>query len=497
MFTSKQTDEILPYAAVNCHVSLAGLIQAVSQYANTVPLRIWVVDNSYSMQVRDGHRISGSTFSNLQKMDCTRWEEAQDRVAFHAYMAGCFGFPTRFNLVDSSTVVSQVPSCFSIAEHGPAAVQGEIQMAKQVMSQVQPIGRATPLAFHVLEIRKMIVQMAPQLSREGKTVSVVLLTSGLPTDFNGQHGPNALHEFSQALRSLEGLPVWLVVRLCTDDERVVDFYNMIDAQINLPYDVLDDHSGEAIEVYLRNPWLNYALPLHQFRELGFAIPVFDELDERALSLSELHQLCALLFQTQQPLPDPSINWLNFLRGLHQVMSRENMHFNPITKTVGPWIDLRRLHFVYGLGMAFPQDIPAPGPQQHYYQKPPQQPPTFQHGQQPRQAGHGHQHQAPPPQQQNASSPPADAGLSATKYEQQGSTDESMSEIKRGILSWATVPPAHQQLKPVEQLLGTIPETFPPAFGIATHEYFKKWKPFAIDALQGRDELVLKRGKLTN
>ena len=40
------------------------------------------------------------------------------------------------------------------------------------------------------------------------------------------------------------------------------------------------------------------------------------------------------------------------------MARERMHFNPITKSVGPWIDLGALHRVYGRNLPFPQDIPT-------------------------------------------------------------------------------------------------------------------------------------------
>ena len=98
----------------------AGLIQAVAHYINTIPLRIWVLDNSAMMQVPDGHRISGSTFTGLTKSNCSRWEEAQDEVAFHAYMSGCLGVPTRFNMVNApiSMTGAQLPSCFSIAERG-------------------------------------------------------------------------------------------------------------------------------------------------------------------------------------------------------------------------------------------------------------------------------------------------------------------------------------------------------------------------------------------
>jgi hypothetical protein len=104
-----------------------------------------------------------------------------------------------------------------------------------------------------------------------------------------------------------------------------------------------------------------------------------------------------------------------------------------------------------------------------------------------------QPQPPPQKSSSAPPPPPEAGLSATKYEQQASGDEGMTEIKRGIIQWATAPPSHQNLKPIEQLLATVPETFPPAYGVSNHDYFKNWKPFAADALAGREEAVLKRG----
>ena len=60
-------------------------------------------------------------------------------------------------------------------------------------------------------------------------------------------------------------------------------------------DVLDDFVGEAEEVYEHNKWLNYALPLHRMREMGFHDRVFDMLDERTLTKSELRDFFRLLF----------------------------------------------------------------------------------------------------------------------------------------------------------------------------------------------------------
>jgi len=110
------------------------------------------------------------------------------------------------------------------------------------------------------------------------------------------------------LNKLEGFPVHLIIRICTDEQAVVDFYNGIDNNL-LSIDVLDDYYSEALEVFLRNPWLNYGMVLHRYREMAYN-PILDAIDERKLEVEEVWQLCSLLFNTA--LPDPSLNWKSFL-----------------------------------------------------------------------------------------------------------------------------------------------------------------------------------------
>ena len=52
------------------------------------------------------------------------------------------------------------------------------------------------------------------------------------------------------MRLLQDLPVWVVIRLCTDDDNVVKFWNNIDGEVKLDMDVLDDPLGEAREVHM-------------------------------------------------------------------------------------------------------------------------------------------------------------------------------------------------------------------------------------------------------
>lgn len=44
------------------------------------------------------------------------------------------------------------------------------------------------------------------------------------------------------------LPVLVILRLCTSEEKVVTYWNNIDQQLELDIDVLDDQYGDAKQV---------------------------------------------------------------------------------------------------------------------------------------------------------------------------------------------------------------------------------------------------------
>jgi hypothetical protein len=107
--------------------------------------------------------------------------------------------------------------------------------------------------------------------------------------------------------------------------------------------------AEAEEVHHHNKWLNYALPLHRMRELGFYHKMFDLLDERALSQGDLKDFMKILFGNG-PLaeaPDPEGDWKGFCDVLARLVGRESMQWNPMTKRLEPWIDMRKLKQQYG------------------------------------------------------------------------------------------------------------------------------------------------------
>lgn len=150
-------------------------------------------------------------------------------------------------------------------------------------------------------------------------------------------------QFINALRSLEGLPVWTVIRLCTDEEKVKRFYNSLDDELELSVEVLDDYAAEAKEVHKENPWITYALPLHRCRELGYHVRLFDMIDERPLTPSEIRSFCLFILGLREDdLPDPGADPKGFLKSLQFRLEKEQLQWNPIKKKITPWILIKEL-----------------------------------------------------------------------------------------------------------------------------------------------------------
>jgi len=326
-----------------------GLAKALGENNITFPLRFWVVDNSGSMAAPDGCQMIASNNQHVKMVACTRWKEIQGTVDYHAQIAGLMKAPTIFRLLNNPGM-NAGPQEFGVANKGEDMILDDLQVAKNTMTRATPSG-VTPLSKHIYDIREQIVILNPQLQSEGRRVVIVLATDGLPTDQYGVGGTQEKNAFVNAMKSLEGLPVWIVIRLCTNDESVVEFYNDLDAQLELSIEVLDDFNGEAEEVYKVNPWLNYSLPLHRMREMGFQNRLFDLLDERKLTKGELREFCVFLFGIDKfdGVPESEVDFKGFLSVISKLLKTEKMQWNPVKKQVLPLLDLKKLEKLYGDG----------------------------------------------------------------------------------------------------------------------------------------------------
>lgn len=325
-----------------------GLIKSIARSNMTFPLRIWIVDNSGSMITGDGHRLVPTGYSgDVRFVSCSRWAEIQETVEYHAQIAALLEAPTVFRLLNDPGRMAG-PQQFSIGERGSQFISEDLTIALQTIQNASPTG-VTPLTEHIREIRANVEDMSDDLLNQGQKVVIVLATDGLPSDRYGRSDRSTLNEFRESLRMLEGLPVWIVVRLCTDEDSVVNFYNELDSQLELSLEVIDDFSGEAEEVYEHNKWLNYSLPLQRIREMGFSHKLFDLLDERTLTKDELRQFLYLLFGPDKldGLPDPQIDWKGFAKRVESIASSEKKQWNPIKKKMMPWVDVRKMSSQYG------------------------------------------------------------------------------------------------------------------------------------------------------
>ena len=100
---------------------------------------------------------------------------------------------------------------------------------------------------------------------------------------------------AQAMAPLKNLPVHIVLRLCTDQDKVVNYWNGVDSELELRMDVLDDLVGEAQEVHEHNKFFTYAEPIHRLREFGVTVKEFDLMDEALLNMEQVKRLCGEMY----------------------------------------------------------------------------------------------------------------------------------------------------------------------------------------------------------
>ena len=212
------------------------------------------------------------------------------------------------------------------------------------MLRNSPSGR-TPLPSSIRDIRRDIIDMLPTLKQEGSKICIIIATDGQNCNKHNAglevDEKERQQDLIEALDSLRGLPVCVVIRLCTDFEPIVDFYNELDKRLDwLVIDVLDDHISEAEEVCRYNPWLNYARPLHRMREMGQDCALFDLLDEKPFCRQEVKEFCALLFGNPNLLVGD--DWFNFAKEVERLQMRERKQWNPKTNSLTHWIDIEKL-----------------------------------------------------------------------------------------------------------------------------------------------------------
>lgn len=348
-----------------------GLRESLEINAHIFHKHIWILDNSGSMIMEDGHRAV-SLELDCKVKECSRWQEVQETVNCHSHLAEALGAPTDFKLLNSlKGKKGAKPETFRVGyninkkSHKRKRLFGNSLAARltnptkhmeSVLAKAKPSGM-TPLPECIAQVKREVESILPQLQAERKKVSIVIATDG--SNYNLDNIGNSLlseeernEELVQALESLQDLPVSVVIRLCTDYKPLVNFFNGLDRRMdwNLNLDVVDDHQAEACQVRAHQPWLNYALLLHRMREMGHYHPLLSVLDERPLTAPEIRKFLQLLLgrgHFKRPYEDTEEWKINFLHEVMDLQETASFGFhwtNPLTNCKEPWIDIEQLAY---------------------------------------------------------------------------------------------------------------------------------------------------------
>lgn len=228
---------------------------------------------------------------------------------------------------------------------------------------------------------------------------------------------------------------------------------------------------QALEVYLHNPWLTYTLGLHRLRESGLAPDMMDDLDERPLTLDEIHRLTKMLFLGDDDgdfhLPHPSRDWDKFLSRLQKLIDAEPGQWNPVKKRKTQWISMRKLESAYGGGVEYSYREPS-------------------------------EHRS-----SSSSRSREPSGSYGKRHTYTKTQNPATTAVGKDLLSvvqrWGFEPPNYTRMYSLQRLLATVPRTFPANNrDVEPHPYFSKWKAINREAFEDEDEEelreLLKRGE---
>lgn len=311
-----------------------GLARLLEEEDRQIGRRIFLLDNSGSTQAYDGHHYQAMPDGTWRSMPCSRWEEIKHMALEQAQWNQAMGTPCEFVLLNPGPEPLQEGRDYVRMDgaSGPAAVDA----LRRMLEGGGPRG-VTPIADRLQEIHQRVSGQQAELARNGQRVVLVIATDGLPTSAgSGQSTSQDKQRMVQALKRLGAeLSVFIVIRLTTDEDSVVDYYNEVDEELELPLEVLDDIESEAREIRGKgNGWLAYSPLLHKIREGGTFVKLFDLLDERCFTPTEVSLMAQLLLRREGQAPMPR-SADDFCDALEDAVDEAPLVYDPLRRTMGP------------------------------------------------------------------------------------------------------------------------------------------------------------------
>jgi hypothetical protein len=334
-----------------------GLARLLAEEDRQIGLRIFLLDNSGSTSTYDGHYFQELPGGRMASHHCSRWEEIKHMALQQAEWNAVTGTPCEFVLLNPGPGPLQEGRDFVRMNSGSGTSffgnsSTSIESLRRMLDMTGP-GGLTPLTDRLQEIHQRIQQQHMEMAQSGQRVVLVIATDGLPTSaFSAVSSEVEKRRMTDALKRLGfELSVIIVIRLVTDDDEVINFYNEVDKEVELPLEVIDDLMSEAKEIRSQgNSWLAYSPLLHKIREGGNFVKLLDMLDERRLTPTEVSVFVQLLLRDEQDEPLPR-SAENFCNGLADAIQRAPLVYDPLSRSMVPPVKLSEVTWAVNGGLS--------------------------------------------------------------------------------------------------------------------------------------------------
>ena len=184
-----------------------GLQSLLFEEVRKLPLRVFIIDDSGSMSSTDGKKNVMYKGKN-RLVKCSRYEELAESMTFHAKLSHKLAVESHFYFLNS-TSTPVIIGAYGSGSQTQEESANQIGILEAILGNSP--GGGTPLCRTIDQVIKRDIRPAvEELRAAGQRISLVICSDGESSD--GQ--------VSSHLRVLHGLPVWVVVRLCTDEDKV-------------------------------------------------------------------------------------------------------------------------------------------------------------------------------------------------------------------------------------------------------------------------------------
>ena len=286
-----------------------GLLRALAGSRSSIAYRSVLVDNSKSMGSRDGVRfVRDPETEEYTQVACTRWEETTTVVGAIAELSHTAETPTEIRLLNNAEPVVVGSAGDGNGSSSSSSSSGSLAAARALL-HTKPNG-LTPICLQLCAVAEQLRCLEPVLRANGKVALLIICSDGESTD----------GDIIDILKPMENMPLEVIVRVCTREHEVIDYWHTINSQLDMQIRVIQSPDVEAMQAKAENPWLAYAECLQRAREYGVDVPCIDALVDRPLTRREIWSLARLLFFDEDDvaaLPDPDNDWRSFLAAVAQ------------------------------------------------------------------------------------------------------------------------------------------------------------------------------------